>query len=73
MKTCLMILRKNYERSCLIVTVGADVGVKFDTLTSGDLCNLLSAVSPITEAMENVVSALLEPRDRLNTFYRLSG
>lgn len=60
--------KKNYERSCLIVTVGADVGVKFDTLTSGDLCNLLSAVSPITEAMENAVSALLEPRDRLNTF-----
>lgn len=61
--------KKTYERSCLVVTVGTDVGVKFDTLTSGDLCNLLSAVSPITEAMENAISALLEPKDRLNLFF----
>lgn len=61
--------KKDYEKSCIIVTVGTDVGVKFDTLTSGDLCNLLSAVSPITEAMENAVSALLEPKDRLNLFF----
>ncbi|HZK42726.1 MAG TPA: ATP-binding protein [Syntrophomonadaceae bacterium] len=58
----------DYDRSCLIVTVGVDAGVKFDTLTSGDLCNLLGAVSPITEAMESAVSAVLERRDHLALF-----
>lgn len=60
--------KQTYERTCIEVTVGVDAGVKFDTLTSGDLCNLLSAVSPITEAMENAISAILENRDRLNLF-----
>lgn len=60
--------KQTYERACMEVTVGVDVGVKFDTLNSGDLCNLLSAVSPITEAMENAVSAIIENRDRLNLF-----
>ncbi len=60
--------KQSYERSCVVVTVGTDVGVKFDTLTAGDLGNLLSAVSPITEAMENAVAAVLEPKDRLNLF-----
>lgn len=60
--------KKEYSSACEIVTVGADVGVKFDSLTSSDLCNLLSAVSPISEAMENAVSALLAPRDHFNLF-----
>ena len=60
--------KKEYSKATEIVTVGVDVGVKFDSLTSSDLCNLLGAVSPITEAMENAVSAILEPRDHYNVF-----
>lgn len=61
--------KKDYNKSCEIVTVGVDVGVKFDTLTSSDLCNLLGAVSPITEAMENAVSAIIAPKDHINLFF----
>lgn len=60
--------KESFEHRCLILTVGSDVGVRFDTLTSADLCNLLSAVSPITEAMENAVASILENRDSLETF-----
>lgn len=56
------------DRNCRIVTVGSDVGVKFDSLNSGDLCNLLGAVSPLTEAMENAVASLLESKDSLSMF-----
>lgn len=60
--------KETFEERCLILTVGSDVGVKFETLTSADLCNLLSAVSPITEAMENAVASILENGDSLTTF-----
>ncbi|MGI5921803.1 MAG: ATP-binding protein [Syntrophomonadaceae bacterium] len=56
------------DRHCRILTVGTDVGVKFDSLNSGDLCNLLGAVSPLTEAMENAVASLLESKDSLRLF-----
>ncbi|MEN6460304.1 MAG: ATP-binding protein [Syntrophomonas sp.] len=56
------------DRHCRIVTVGNDVGVRFDSLNSGDLCNLLGAVSSLTEAMENAVASLLESKDNLRLF-----
>ncbi|MBO8158356.1 ATP-binding protein [Thermosyntropha sp.] len=60
--------KESFEHRSLILTVGSDVGVKFETLNSGDLCNLLSAVSPVTEAMENAVASILESGDNLETF-----
>ncbi|QGT99265.1 Bipolar DNA helicase HerA [Candidatus Syntrophocurvum alkaliphilum] len=66
--------KATFERNCTIVTVGSDVGVKFDSLGPGDLCNLLGAVSPITEAMENAVASLLENKDsRVLFIERLSN
>ncbi|SHH00042.1 hypothetical protein SAMN02745221_01447 [Thermosyntropha lipolytica DSM 11003] len=60
--------KETFADRCLILTVGDDTGVKFEALTPADLCNLLSAVSPITEAMENAVTSILERGDSFTTF-----
>lgn len=60
--------KANFDRNCTILTVGTDIGVRFDSLNAGDLCNLLSAVSPLSEAMENAVATLLETKDSLAVF-----
>jgi len=59
---------ESFASCCQTLTVGQDIGVRFDLLTEGDLCNLLSAVSPLSEAMEAAARAVLMKNDTLDTF-----
>ncbi|NLW43976.1 MAG: ATP-binding protein [Syntrophomonadaceae bacterium] len=60
--------RESFDTAFRILTVGQDVGVRFDLLNEGDLCNLLGAVSPLSEAMESTARAVLMKNDSLATF-----
>ncbi len=59
---------ESFVSSHQILTVGQDIGVRFDMLNEGDLCNLLGAVSPLSEAMEAVARAILMRNDSLGTY-----
>ena len=59
---------ESFDSCFQTLTVGQDIGVKFDMLTEGDLCNLLGAVSPLSEAMESAARAVLMKKDSLTTF-----
>ncbi|MGI6549231.1 MAG: ATP-binding protein [Syntrophomonadales bacterium] len=60
--------KESFDSCFQILTVGQDIGVRFDMLTEGDLCNLLGAVSPLSEAMESAARAVLLKKDSLTTF-----
>ncbi|MGE5417264.1 MAG: ATP-binding protein [Acidobacteriota bacterium] len=57
-----------FESSTVTLTVGQDIGVRFDTLSDTDLCNLLSSVMSLSEAMEAAVRTVLANKDSLKTF-----
>lgn len=59
---------ESFDAAFQILTVGQDIGVRFDMLTESDLCNLLGAVSPLSEAMEAAARAILMKKDSLVTF-----
>lgn len=48
--------------------IGGDIGVKFEDISAGDLKNLLSAVSDLSEAMESAVDLLFRKNNSIDTF-----
>lgn len=57
-----------FDDSFVILNIGEDIGVKFEHLTSGDLKNLLGAISPLTDSMLNVVDVLFRKGNNFYTF-----
>ncbi|MDO5713302.1 MAG: ATP-binding protein [Tissierellia bacterium] len=51
-----------------ILSIGEDIGVKFEHLTRGDIKNLLGAVAPLSEPMSNVVDVLFVKGNNLYSF-----
>lgn len=62
---------RTFERESALFTVGSDVGVRFEDLTTSELESLLAAAGGgLSEAMLNAVAALHEKNDSLITFTR---
>lgn len=49
--------------------IGRDIGVRFEDISAGDLKNLLGAMSPLTDSMNNVVDVIFQ---RGNSYYSFS-
>lgn len=59
---------KNFKRKFYKFQIGDDIGVEFMKLSKGDLKSLLSAVSPLSEAMESAVDILHLNKDTYVSF-----
>ena len=60
---------KNFDEGHQCFQIGVDIGVRFEDIKAGDLKNLLSAMSPLTDSMNNVVDVLFQ---RGNSYYTFS-
>ena len=61
--------REDFNGRFKCLQVGYHVGVRFEDLSAQDLKNLLSASSPITDAMNNVVDILFKRNDSYQSFH----
>lgn len=64
--------KRNYKKNYIETTVGKDIGINFEDLTSADLCSILSSSKDITETMESAINRIHEYKDSLTSFqYKL--
>ncbi|MDD3840169.1 MAG: ATP-binding protein [Clostridia bacterium] len=59
---------ENFSRMSCYCTVGHDLGIKFEDLTSDELCNVLSSSKYITETMETAIKSIHQKNDSLISF-----
>jgi len=60
--------RIDYSAFFSRLSIGRDIGVAFDQLSTADLKNLLGASSPLSESMANAVETLHKRSDSYQTF-----
>lgn len=58
----------DFKKQSVIATVGKDVGVNFEDLSSDELVGLLSTHKYVTDTMEMAIKRLHENKDSLTTF-----
>ncbi|MDO5724816.1 MAG: ATP-binding protein [Tissierellia bacterium] len=61
---------EDYSNKYVNLRIGTDIGVKFEHLNTGELKNLLSTASNLTEAMSAVVDTLHSGRVGYTEFYQ---